>query len=66
MVSWVGLHVLTAKGLGSILGWGAKVLQATPCTLRNFLKKSHCHLGFIKHSYMNSILSEFCRDFYFP
>lgn len=28
-------------------------------------KKGHCHQGFIKHSCMNSILSEFCWDFYF-
>lgn len=40
MVKWVGPHALTAEGLGSILGWGAKILQAAPCTLRNLKKKS--------------------------
>ena len=27
-VQWLGLHTFTAKGLGSIPGWGAKILQA--------------------------------------
>ena len=29
MVQWLGLHSLTAKGLGSVPDWEAKILQAT-------------------------------------
>ena len=27
MVQWLGLHVLTAKGTGSMTGWGTKIPQ---------------------------------------
>ena len=30
-VQWLGLSTLTAEGLGSILGLGTKLPQATPC-----------------------------------
>ena len=30
-VQWLGLHALTAEALGSIPGWGNKILQATWC-----------------------------------
>ena len=28
-VQWLGLHAYTAEGLGSIPGWGVKILRAT-------------------------------------
>ena len=31
VVQWLGLHVLTAKGLGSIPGRGTKIPQAARC-----------------------------------
>ena len=31
MVQWLGLHAFTAKGLGSIPGWGTKAPQAVQC-----------------------------------
>ena len=31
VVQWLGLRVSTAGGLGSIPGWGTKILQATQC-----------------------------------
>ena len=30
-VQWLGHHVLTAKSIGSICGWGTKILLATQC-----------------------------------
>ena len=29
MVQWLGLHAFTAESLGSSLGWGTKIPQAT-------------------------------------
>ena len=31
MVQWSGLHTFHFQGLGSIPGWGTKILQATQC-----------------------------------
>ena len=31
MVQWLGLYAFTAKGLGSIPGWGTKIPQAVWC-----------------------------------
>ena len=31
VVQWLRLHVVTAKGRGSIPGWGIKIPQATQC-----------------------------------
>ena len=32
VVQWLGLHVLTAKDVGSIPSWGTKILQITWCS----------------------------------
>ena len=32
MAQWLGLDTLTAKGLGSVLGWGTKIPQAAQCS----------------------------------
>ena len=29
VVQWLGFHILTAKGLGSISGWGTKITHGT-------------------------------------
>ena len=31
MVQWLGLHTVTAEGMGSIPGQGTKILQAVQC-----------------------------------
>ena len=31
VVQWLGLHAFTAKGLGSVPGWGTKAPQ--PCSV---------------------------------
>ena len=32
MVQWLGLYSFTAEGVGSIPGWGTKILQAVWCS----------------------------------
>ena len=32
VVQWLGLCAFTAKGLGSISGWGTKILQSACCS----------------------------------
>ena len=39
-VQWLGLHALTAKGPGSIPGWGMKIPQATRHSQKKKKKKS--------------------------
>ena len=31
VVQWLGVHAFTAQGLGSIPGWGTKILQDARC-----------------------------------
>ena len=40
MVQWLGFCVLTAKGLGSIPGWGTKIPQATWCGQKGKKRKA--------------------------
>ena len=40
MVQWLGLYAFTAKGLGSIPGWGTKIQQAVWCGQKKKKKKT--------------------------
>ena len=40
-VQLLGHHVLTAKGIGSICGWGTKILLATQCGQKNVFSKRY-------------------------
>lgn len=44
VVQWVGLRILTARGPGSVLGWGTKILQ----TMQHGQKKKE-NTGFLVH-----------------
>ena len=44
MVQWLGLHAFTAKGLGSIPGWGTKFLQVSRWGQEK-TKHTHTFLG---------------------
>ena len=39
-VQWLGLSALTVRGLGSIPGWGTKVLQAARCGPKKKISES--------------------------
>ena len=43
---WIGLHVFTAVGPGSIPGWEAKIPEGACCVVKGTRKernKRHCH-----------------------
>ena len=40
-VRWLGLCTFTAKGLGSIPGWEAKIPQAERCGQKNKIRTKH-------------------------
>ena len=40
VVQWLRLHASTAGGMGSIPGWGTKMLHALQCGKK---KKKNCH-----------------------
>ena len=42
MVQWLGLHAFTAKGKGSIPGWGTKISQAAWCGQKERKKYFYC------------------------
>ena len=39
MIQWLGVHVSTARGMGSIPGQGSKIPQATQCSQKERKKE---------------------------
>ena len=54
MAQWLGLSALTARGPGSIPGWGTKILQATQWhspSKKNIYIHTHTHTHTHTHIY---------------
>lgn len=41
VVLWSGLHTFTAEGMGSVPGWGNKILQTAQCSQKKKKKPTN-------------------------
>ena len=57
---WLGLGTLTAEGLGSIPGWGTKILQTVPCGQEKN-KDSTVILSILAHRVVMKTHTNHCR-----